>query len=34
MSSITTSVIDTPARHVDIAPTVLEALGVTADGPP
>ena len=26
-------VIDTPARHVDIAPTVLEAVGVAADGP-
>jgi arylsulfatase A-like enzyme/Flp pilus assembly protein TadD len=26
-------VIDTPARHVDIAPTVLEAVGVSADGP-
>jgi arylsulfatase A-like enzyme/tetratricopeptide (TPR) repeat protein len=25
-------VIDTPARHVDIAPTVLEAVGVAADG--
>jgi tetratricopeptide (TPR) repeat protein len=26
-------VIDTPARHVDIAPTVLEAVGVAAEGP-
>jgi tetratricopeptide (TPR) repeat protein len=26
-------VIDTPARHVDIAPTVLEAVGVVKDGP-
>jgi arylsulfatase A-like enzyme/tetratricopeptide (TPR) repeat protein len=26
-------VIDTPARHVDIAPTVLAAVGVAADGP-
>ena len=26
-------VIDTPARHVDIAPTVLDSVGVAADGP-
>ncbi len=26
-------VIDTPVRHVDIAPTVLDSVGVAADGP-
>jgi arylsulfatase A-like enzyme/Flp pilus assembly protein TadD len=32
MPSLTARVIDTPVRHVDIAPTILDALSTKADG--